>query len=78
MVRQNGLFAPPLSVRQWTRMTARKCLLYRTSCMHTEQQSKHQEENTLRTKLESVTEHDSQTGPISTYPVDIPGTLRAV
>jgi len=46
--------------------------------MHTEQQSKHQEENTLRTKLESVTEHDSQTGPISTYPVDIPGTLRAV
>jgi hypothetical protein len=46
--------------------------------MHTEQQSKHQEENTLLTKLESMMEHDSQTGPISTYPVDIPGTLRAV
>jgi len=46
--------------------------------MHIEQQSKHQEENTLLTKLESMTENDSQTGPISTYPADIPGTLRAV
>jgi hypothetical protein len=60
-------------------MTARKFLVHRTSCMHTEQQGKHQEkENTLLTKLESMTEHDSQTGPISIYPADIPGTLRAV
>jgi hypothetical protein len=46
--------------------------------MHTEQQNKHQEQNTLLTKLEWMTEHDSQRGPISTYPDDIPGTLRAV
>jgi len=78
MVRQNGLFAPSLSVKQWTRMTPRKFLVYRTSCIHTEQQSKHQEKNTLLTKLEWMMEHDSQWGPISTYPVDIPGTLRAV
>ena len=78
MVRWNGLLAPPLSVKQWTRMTARKCLVYGSSCMHIEQQSKHQEQNTLLTKLDSMTEPDSQTGPTSTYPVDIPGTLRAV
>jgi hypothetical protein len=46
--------------------------------MHQEQQGKHQEDNTLLTKLESTTEHDSQTGPISIYPADIPGTSRAV
>jgi hypothetical protein len=60
-------------------MTVRKFLVYRPLRVHTEQQSKHQEEeNTLLTKFESMTEHDSQKGPISTYPADIPGTWRPV